>query len=41
VQLSVIAITAALYLIWHICRESKPTVDAAATKVDIAQMSKT
>jgi alpha-1,2-mannosyltransferase len=41
VQLSVIAMVAALYLIWQICRESKPTVDGATTKVDTAQMSKT
>jgi alpha-1,2-mannosyltransferase len=39
VQLSVMAMAAALYVIWQICRESKPTVDAA-TKVATAQIAK-
>jgi alpha-1,2-mannosyltransferase len=37
VQLSVIAMAAALYLIWEIWRESAPAADAATTKVDTAQ----
>ena len=37
VQLSVIAMAAALYVIWQICRESAPTADSATTKVDTAQ----
>jgi hypothetical protein len=37
VQLSVMAMAAALYVIWQICRESAPAADAATTKVDTAQ----